>query len=84
MSNAVDTFAEPYRATLVEIVGADAPELLAALRETDAPSQDQKEALEQVLLNTFLSELGPDDEPSERGRRASRTIAMIYELWPNE
>jgi hypothetical protein len=84
MSNVVESIPEPFRATLVEVIGAQDPMLLSSLRARQSPSPEQKEAVEKALLDQFFNELGPNDEPTEKGRRADAALAAFYEQWPND
>jgi len=84
MSNVIDSLPEPSRSIFIEVVGKHDPDLLTQLHNSEAPSPKQKEAVEKILLDTFLAELGPDDEPTEHGRLANRALATFYETWPND
>jgi hypothetical protein len=84
LSNVIDSIPQPHQSTFVKIVGEDDPTLLAELRSAESPSKVQKEAVEKILLDKFLAELGPDDEPSELGRLADRALAIFHEQWPND
>lgn len=84
MSNVIEHFPDDLRVVVIEILSDRDPQLLEALRAQQRPTAEQQETLEKLLLDAFLHELWPDDEPSEHGKLADRALSELFALWPVE
>jgi hypothetical protein len=84
VSNVIERFPGDQQELIVTLLTAHDPDLLSALRARERPTVEQQEALERLLLDELLRELGPGDEPSARGALADRALAELFVLWPVE
>ena len=82
VSNVLDTLPPEFQALVTEILGERDGSLLAALRGSEEPSQAERSAVEDILSNEFCRNLGPDDEPTPRGRDIDNALGAFLLRWP--
>lgn len=68
MSTVLDSLPEEFRTVYVNEIGTKAPDLLTRLLSNDAPSRADREAVEEILSETFTHHLNEDYSPTEAGR----------------
>lgn len=78
----VDALPGRFRGIVVELLGDRAPDLLAALRTQAKPTLAQQEAVCEVLVDAFVDNLGPWDEPTPRGALIDDALGAFLERWP--
>lgn len=84
MSNVVDSLPAEVRQIFVEVIGEHSPELLTALRSTNAPSVDDVQTVEDILSEEFCLNLDEDDEPTPRGALIDNAIGAFVQRWKIE
>lgn len=82
MVNVIDHIPAEYRELFVDVLTERDPELLATLRCQDRPTVDQRSRVNGAFANMIVEEMNEDYVPSERGKRAERTIEEFWQLWP--
>lgn len=82
VTNVIDSMPERYATVLAEVIGQREPGLLAALRTSEEPSLQQREAVEEFLADALSDNFGPSHQPTERGILIERTIDAFLERWP--
>ena len=84
MNSVVDSIPEPLRPTFVEILAKHNAELLRALRTQAEPTDEQREAVDDIFSNELVNELGPGYEPTPQGQQVKRAIEEFWYRWPND
>ncbi|WP_137816940.1 hypothetical protein [Gandjariella thermophila] len=69
---------------MVEIVGQRDPALLSSLTTQQHPTQQEREAVEDLLADALSENFGPGHAPTERGTLIEHTIDAFLERWPIE
>lgn len=83
MSNVLDAIPTEPRALIVEELTLRNPDLLAELRGTQKPTNEQSDALVLgVLTKALMKTFGPDWVPNEYGLAIERAINTYLEVWP--
>ena len=82
VSNVLESLPAKFQALVAEILGERDGSLLAALRARDEPSQAERGAVEEILSDEFCRNLGPDDEPTPRGRDIDNALGAFLLRWP--
>ena len=81
MSGVIETLPPYLREIFIETVGAINQELLLALQATDEPTWEQREAVMDILLDAFLDNLEPNDEPTEKGKLIDDALGAFNMRW---
>lgn len=82
-SNVFDAIAPEHRDLIVGELARRNPDLLADLRETKEPTNDQSDAVVLGVLSPALSEtFGPGHMPNDYGLAIERAIDAYLEAWP--
>jgi hypothetical protein len=84
VSNVLDSLPSRFQSLVVEIIADRDQALLEALRARDEPSQADRSAVEEILSDEFCRNLGPDDEPTPRGRDIDDALGAFLLRWPIE
>jgi hypothetical protein len=82
MSNVVESLPEDMKVPFSEIVGAEAPDLLASLGGTNEPSLADRVAVEEILLKEFVGCLRSDNQPTEEGKAVDDLLGQFLLRWP--
>ena len=82
MSNVFDAISPESRAVIVEELTHRNPALLAELRSIQEPTNDQSDAVVDLLVSAFSENFGPDQVPNERGLAIDRAIGSYLLAWP--
>nr|WP_244187431.1 hypothetical protein [Mycobacterium gastri] len=82
MSDVFDAISPESRAVIVEELTRRNPALLAELRGTQKPTNDQSNAVERVLIHALSANYGPGHVPNEYGLAIERAISAYFEAWP--
>jgi hypothetical protein len=82
VSNVIESLPEQYRAVVVEILGQRDPALLSSLAAQQQPTQQEREAVEDLLADALSENFGPGHAPTERGTLIEHTIDAFLERWP--
>jgi hypothetical protein len=84
VSNVLDSLPARFQPLVAEIIAQRDEALLAALRAQQEPSQAERSAVEEILSDEFCRNLGPDDEPTPRGRDIDDALGAFLLRWPIE
>jgi hypothetical protein len=82
VSNVFDSLPARFQPLVTEIIAERDQTLLAALRAREEPSQAERSAVEEILSDEFCRNLGPDDEPTQRGRDIDDALGAFLLRWP--
>jgi hypothetical protein len=83
VSNVLDAVPPEHRAIIVEELACRNPDLLAELRDTQKPTNDQSNAVSATLAKALVKTFGPDWVPDARGLAIERAINAYFDAWPN-
>ena len=83
MSNVLDAIPDEARVLIIEELERRNPALLAELRATDHPTNEQSDGVVSGVLAPALREnFGPEYVPNEYGLAVERAIDAYLEVWP--
>jgi hypothetical protein len=82
VTSVVESLPSRMRPLFVEVIGVHAPDLLVILRSSEEPTQEQREAVEDILANEFGNCVGEDSEPTERGKEIDGMLGAFLIRWP--
>ena len=64
-----------------ELAGAD-PNLLAQLRSTHEPTNEQRSVVNELLARAVVRSMGADCVPNAHGLAVERAVKVFLEHWP--
>ena len=82
MMNAFDDLPPESSAVIVEELTKRDPSLLAQLRSSQEPSNEQRAAVNQLVARAVIRSLGPEWVPNAHGRAMERAVEAFLEKWP--
>ena len=82
VSNVLDAIPAEARAVIVDELTRRNPALLAELRGTQVPTNEQRDAVERLLASAVIKSLGPDWTPNKHGLAVERAVKTFLEVWP--
>ncbi|WP_375487934.1 hypothetical protein [uncultured Mycobacterium sp.] len=82
MSDVFDAIPPEPRTLILDELTRRNPALLAELRATQKPTNDQSDAVVDVLSDALMKTFGPDWTPNEYGLAIERAIDAYLEAWP--
>jgi hypothetical protein len=82
VSNVLDAVQPPHRAVIEDELGHRDPALLDTLRGADKPTNDQSDALMNVMIDAMCEHHGPGHIPDERGKAIDNAIGAYLLAWP--
>lgn len=82
MNNVLDAIPPEPRAVIVDELTRCNPALLAELRATPKPSNDQSRAVVDLLIDAMMKHFGPDWTPNDHGKAIESAIGAYYSTWP--
>ena len=82
MMNALDDLPPESSAVIVDELTKSDPGLLAQLRGSQEPSNEQRAAVNELLARAVIRSLGPDWVPSAHGLAVERAVKAFLEKWP--
>lgn len=84
VTSVVEQLPAHVRTAFVEIIGEFDPRLLASLRRNDVPTMSERVAVHDILSDEFMKHIGPDSEPTERGKLIDDALGKFLTLWQIE
>jgi hypothetical protein len=84
VNNVIDDLPVELKPIFTEVIGERNEGLLSSLRTHEEPSRQERIAVEQILSNEFSRNLGPDYEPTARGRDIDNALGAFLLRWPIE
>ena len=82
MSSVIDSLPAEFEAVFVEVVSAHNEDLLRSLRSRQEPSRQERVEVMHILSDEFTRNLGPDHEPTPRGRDIDNALGAFLLRWP--
>jgi hypothetical protein len=82
VSNILDAITAEHRAVIVEELTCRDPRLLAELSGSEKPTNDQSDAVVDVLSDAMSPHFGPGHIPNERGKAIDNAIGAYLLVWP--
>jgi hypothetical protein len=82
--NVIDEIPQPHRDTLVAVLAERDPRLLAALRHSTLPTEEQWDTVSETLNYALADHWGPDHVPDETGVRIDNALGAFMTRWPND
>jgi hypothetical protein len=84
VNSSLNALPDPYRSLFIEIIGDKDAGLLSSLGAHGEPSQEERRAVEEILSTEFSYNLGPDHQPTQRGREIDNMLGAFLLRWPIE
>jgi|GEM_PF-2071592 len=82
MKSALDALPPESSAIIAdELVSAD-PNLLAQLRSTQEPNNEQRSTVNELLARAVVRSMGADWLPNAHGLAVERAVKVFLEHWP--
>jgi hypothetical protein len=82
MNNVLDAIPPEHRTVIVKELTRLNPDLLAELRRVQQPTNDQSDAVVDVLYRAMSENFGPGHIPNERGKAIDNAIGAYLLAWP--
>lgn len=82
MSNVFDPIPPEDRALIIDELTRRNPALLAELRDTQKPTNDQSDAIVDVLYRALSANFGPGHIPNKYGKEIDNAIGAYLLAWP--
>ena len=82
MPNVFDFISPEFRTIIVEELLRRNPALFDQLQTASGPTNDQSDAVVDVLSDALMKTFGPDWTPNEYGLAIERAIKAYLEAWP--
>ncbi|MBS4729896.1 hypothetical protein MSM1_16620 [Mycobacterium sp. SM1] len=82
MNNVLDAIPPEHRTVIVEELTRLNPDMLAELRETQEPTNEQSDAVVDTLIRAMSENFGPGHIPNERGKAIDNAIGAYLLAWP--
>lgn len=80
--NAFDDLPAESAAVIVDELTKSDPSLLAQLRSSQEPSNEQRAAVNEMLARAVIRSLGPEWVPNAHGLAVERAVKAFLEKWP--
>lgn len=82
VSNVLDAIPPEHRALIEKELTRRSPALLAELRGTQGPTNDQSDAVVDALYDALSENYGPGHIPNEYGKAVDNAIGAYLLAWP--
>jgi hypothetical protein len=82
MMNAFDALPPESSAVIADELAKSDPNLLAQLRSTQEPTNEQRAAVNELLARAVIKSLGPEWVPDAHGLAVERAVKAFLEKWP--
>jgi hypothetical protein len=80
--NALDDLPPESSAVIVDELTKSDPSLLAQLRSSQEPSNEQRAAVNELLASAVVRSMGSDWVPNAHGLAVERAVKAFLEKWP--
>ncbi len=84
VTNVVEALPAEVQTMFVEVIGERDAALLSSLRTQTEPTREERHTVEDLLSDEMSKHLGPDYEPTDRGRAIDDAIGAFLTRWPIE
>ncbi len=82
MNNALDALPPDSSALIADELANVDPNLLATLRNTREPTNEQRAAVNELLARAVVRNMGDDWVPNAHGLAVERAVKVFLENWP--
>lgn len=82
MRNALDPIPAEARAIINQELSNRDPVLLEELRNTNEPTNNQRDAVNELLAIAVIKSMGPDWVPNAHGLAVEDAVCAFNEVWP--
>lgn len=82
MTNVVEALPAEVQTVFVDVLAERDAALLSSLRTQTEPSREERATVEELLSDEMSKHLGPDYEPTDRGRAIDDAIGAFLTRWP--
>lgn len=82
VSNVLDAISTEHRPVIEQELENRNPALFDELRRTEKPTNEQSDAVIDVLSDALMKTFGPDWVPNDYGLKIERAIDAYLETWP--
>jgi hypothetical protein len=82
MKSALDALPPESSAIIAEELANTDPSLLAQLRGTREPTNEQRAAVNELLARAVIGSMGADWVPNAHGLAVERAVKAFLENWP--
>lgn len=82
MESALDALPSESLTVIEDELGKADPNLLAQLRNTLEPSNEQRAAVNELLARAVIRSMGDDWVPNAHGLAVERAVKAFLEKWP--
>ena len=80
--NALNALPPESSAVIVDELTESDPDVLAQLRSTQEPTNEQRAAVDVLLARAVIKSLGPEWTPNAHGLAVERAVKAFLEKWP--
>jgi hypothetical protein len=80
--NTFDALPPESSAVIVDELAKSDPNLLAQLRNTQEPTNEQRAAVNKLLASAVVRSMGPEWVPDAHGLAVERAVQAFLEKWP--
>jgi hypothetical protein len=80
--NALDALPPDSSAVIADELTNSDPGLLAQLRSTQEPTNEQRAVVNELLARAVVKSMGPDWVPNAHGLAVERAVKAFLEKWP--
>jgi hypothetical protein len=82
MKSALDALPPDASAVIADELASADPNLLAQLRGTHEPTNEQRAAVNELLARAVVRSMGADWVPNAHGLAVERAVKVFLEVWP--
>ncbi len=82
MKSALDALPPDSSAIIADELASVDPNLLAQLRSTHEPTNEQRAAVNELLARAVVRSMGADWVPNAHGLAVERAVKRFLEVWP--
>jgi hypothetical protein len=82
MKSALDALPPDPAAVIADELASSDPDLLAQLRSTQEPNNEQRQAVNELLARAVVRSMGADWVPNAHGLAVERAVKVFLEHWP--
>jgi hypothetical protein len=82
MKSALDALPPESSAIIADELASADPNLLVQLRSTHEPTNEQRQAVNELLARSVVRSMGADWVPNPDGLAVERAVKVFLEHWP--
>lgn len=82
MKSALDALPPDSSAIIADELASADPDLLNQLRSTQEPTNEQRQAVDELLARAVVGNMGADWVPNAHGLAVERAVKVFHEVFP--